>query len=68
MPRTPRPRRGRPPHREDPPKLFSTTIPTSVYALLSAISTRQGRPKSEVLTDAIRGYSRRFVDLSPIVK
>jgi hypothetical protein len=57
----PRPRRGRPPHREDPPKLFSTTIPISVYALLDDISARQGRPKSEVLTDAIRAYGRRVL-------
>jgi hypothetical protein len=37
--------------------------------LLDDISARQGRPKSEVLTDAIRAYSRR-VDalLRPISK
>jgi hypothetical protein len=68
MLRTLRPRRGRPPHRDDPPKLFSTTIPTSVYALLSDIATRQGRPKSEVLTDAIRGYGRRVSFLKPMSK
>jgi hypothetical protein len=52
-------RRGRPAHADDPPKLFSTTIPTSVYGLLCDVSETQRRPKSEVLADAIRAYARR---------
>ena len=68
MPRTTRPRRGRPPHWDDPPKLFSTTIPSSVYALLCEISERQRRAKSEILTDAIRGYARRFDELRHMSK
>jgi hypothetical protein len=52
-------RMGRPRHADDPPKLFSTTIPTSVYELLCEVAEIQRRPKSEVLTDAIRAYARR---------
>ena len=52
-------RRGRPAHADDPPKLFSTTIPTSVYELLCEVAEIQRRPKSEILTDAIRAYARR---------
>jgi hypothetical protein len=51
---------GRPAHHDDPPKLFSTTIPTSAYELLSRISDAQNRPKSEVLADALRAYGRRM--------
>ena len=54
-----RARLGRPKN-IDPPKLFSTTLPTSSYKLLSALSEAQHRTKSEVLTDALRAYSRRF--------
>ena len=53
-------RLGRPAHRDDPPKLFSTTIPTSIYEALDELSRKHGRPKSELLTDAIRAYARRF--------
>jgi hypothetical protein len=60
MKKKPQRTRGRPAHRDDPPKLFSTTIPESVYTLLSAIATMQNRPKSEVLTDALRAYGRRI--------
>ena len=52
-------RYGRPRH-SDRPKLFSTTIPESVYALLCEIAEIQRRPKSEVLTDAIRAYARHI--------
>lgn len=51
--------RGRPPN-TDPPTLFSTTLPTSVYKLLSDLSEAQHRTKSEILTDALRAYARRF--------
>jgi len=54
-----RPKLGRPKN-IDPPKLFSTTLPTTTYRLLSALSEAQHRTKSEVLTDALRAYSRRF--------
>jgi len=53
-------RRGRPRHSDDPPKLFSTTIPESVYKVLDGLARSQGRPKSEILADAIRAYARRF--------
>jgi hypothetical protein len=52
-------RRGRPPN-TDPPKLFSTTLPESVYKLISDLSEAQHRTKSEILTDALRAYARRF--------
>jgi len=68
MTRTSRQRLGRPPHLDDPPKLFSTTIPKSVYFLLDDIASRQGRPKSEVLADAIRAYGRRIAHLKHISK
>ena len=55
---------GRPPN-IDPPKLFSTTLPTSVYKLLSDLSEVQHRTKSEVLTDALRAYARRFKENLP---
>jgi len=60
MPKEQPKKRGRPAHKEDPPKLFSTTIPISVYEALVALSERQERPKSEILADAIRAYARRF--------
>jgi hypothetical protein len=53
-------RRGRPPHRDDPPKLFATTLPESVHNLLDDLSKVQRRPKSEIITDAVRAYSRRI--------
>jgi len=59
--RAKKPARGRPKN-ADPPKLFSTTLPESVYDLLTALSEHQHRTKSEVLTDALKGYARRFED------
>lgn len=52
-------RRGRPPNL-DPPRLFSTNLPESVYGLLSRLAEAQHRTKSEVLSDALRAYARRF--------
>ena len=51
--------RGRPPNL-DPPKLFSTTLPESVYELLCDLADAQHRTKSEILTDALKAYARRF--------
>jgi hypothetical protein len=59
MKRKSKPRIGRPPHTDDPPQLFSTTIPESVYGLLRELSEKQNRPKSEILSDALRAYARR---------
>jgi hypothetical protein len=56
-----RPKRGRPPN-IDRPKLFSTTLPESIYELLARLADAQHRTKSEILTDAIRAYARRFMD------
>ena len=53
-------RPGRPAHSDDPPKIFSTTLPESVHELLSDIAKRQKRPKSEILAEAVRAYARRF--------
>jgi hypothetical protein len=52
-------RRGRPAHLDDPPVMVGTTVPRSVYRLLNDLSVRLNRPKSEILADAIRSYSRR---------
>jgi hypothetical protein len=60
--RAKRRRRGRPANL-DPPKLFSTTLPSIVYDMLSKLSTAQHRTKSEILTDAIQAYARRFHEL-----
>ena len=57
-----KPGRGRPKN-IDPPKLFSTTLPESVYDLLGQLAGAQGRTKSEILTDALRAYARRFTDI-----
>src|SRR5216684_1860030 len=46
MTRTPRARLGRPPHTDDPPHLFSTTIPESVYGMLCALSDGLHQTKS----------------------
>jgi hypothetical protein len=54
--------RGRPANL-DPPKLFSTTLPTRVYEMLSKLSEAQHRTKSEILTDALHAYARRFQQL-----
>jgi hypothetical protein len=51
---------GRPRHDDDPPKLFSTTIPSSIYRLLVDLSARHRRTKSAILTEALRAYARRF--------
>jgi hypothetical protein len=53
---------GRPPNL-DPPHLFSTTVPKSIYKLLSQLADAQHRTKSEVLTDALRAYARRFKEV-----
>jgi hypothetical protein len=54
-------KRGRPRHVDDPAHQFSTTIPDSVRVLLTELSEVQQRPKSEVISDAIRAYARRFI-------
>jgi predicted DNA-binding protein len=54
--------RGRPANL-DPPKLFSTTLPSTIYETLSKLAEAQHRTKSEILTDAIQAYARRFKDL-----
>lgn len=54
--------RGRPKN-IDTATLFSTTLPESVLDLLQKLSEAQHRTKSEIITDAVRGYARRFQDL-----
>jgi hypothetical protein len=58
--RTPRAKRGRPAHRDDPPILLSTTIPSSIDRLLREISERLQRPRSELLSEAVRALARRY--------
>jgi hypothetical protein len=60
MSRTPRIRRGRPPHSDDPPVFLGTTIPRSADNILRELSVRLGRPRSELLAEAIRFLSRRY--------
>jgi metal-responsive CopG/Arc/MetJ family transcriptional regulator len=55
-------RRGRPKN-IDEAILFSTTLPKSVLELLDKLSKLQHRTKSEILSDAVRAYARRFTDL-----
>jgi hypothetical protein len=55
---------GRPPH-ADPPRLFSTNIPTSLYERVDRWSKATGQPKSVHLEAALRAYLGRheeFVD------
>jgi hypothetical protein len=40
-----------------------TTLPESVIHLLENLAEAQHRTKSEVVSDAIRGYARRFADV-----
>ena len=54
--------RGRPANL-DPPKLFSTTLPSTVYDMLAKLAEAQHRTKSEILTDALHAYARRFHEL-----
>jgi hypothetical protein len=61
-------KRGRPAHTDDPPVLLSTTIPTSIDRLLRDLSTRIGRPRSELVADAVRAYARRFPNIKHIQK
>ena len=60
--RSKRRRPGRPANL-DPPKLFSTTLPSTVYDMLAKLAEAQRRTKSEILTDALHAYARRFNDL-----
>jgi hypothetical protein len=57
---------GRPPHVDDPPVLLSTSIPTSVDRTLRELSAVLGRPRSELLADAIRAYARKYADIKSI--
>jgi hypothetical protein len=68
MARTQKPKRGRPAHTDDPPKLLSTSIPTSVDEMLREMSDKLNRPRSELLADAIRAYARRYPNLKSIKK
>lgn len=63
-----RPKLGRPAHADDPPVLLSTSIPSSVDGTLRDLSAKLGRPRSELLADAIRAYARRYPDLKSMKK
>jgi hypothetical protein len=60
--------RGRPPHADDPPVLLSTSIPTSIDRILRELSAKLGRPRSELLADAITAYARRYADIKSMKK
>ena len=68
MARTARPRRGRPAHTDDPPVLLSTSIPTSTDRLLRDMSEKLSRPRSQLLSEAIRAYARRFPEINTRTK
>jgi hypothetical protein len=53
-------KKGRPAHTDDPPRMVGTTVPESVIGLLNQLTIRLERPKSEILSDAIRAYARRY--------
>jgi len=57
--------RGRPPHLDDPPVALNTTIPESVDLLLRVLSAQTGRPRSELLTEAIRAQAKRLSKKKP---
>jgi metal-responsive CopG/Arc/MetJ family transcriptional regulator len=68
MTRVPVKKRGRPKHADDPPVLLSTSIPQSVDHLLRELSQQLGRPRSELIADAVRAYARRYPELKPMKK
>jgi hypothetical protein len=59
MAKTPRRRLGRPPHTDDPPIFFGTTIPTSIHRLIVELSEELSRTRSQVIAEAIVAYARR---------
>jgi predicted transcriptional regulator len=40
-----------------------TTLPESIVEIVKKLAETQHRTKSEVVSDAIRGYARRFADV-----
>jgi predicted transcriptional regulator len=40
-----------------------TTLPWSIVEIVKKLAEAQHRTKSEVVSDAIRGYARRFADV-----
>ena len=68
MARTQKPKRGRPAHTDDPPVLLSTSIPGSVDRILRELAVRSGRPRSELIADAVLAYARRFLELKSMKK
>jgi hypothetical protein len=55
-----RSRRGRPAHSDDPPVLLATTVPQSVDRVLRELSAKTGRPRSELLSEAVQTLTRRY--------
>ena len=46
-----------PKHADDPPVKLMTTVPESVSELLDSLKQRLGRPRSEIIADAVRDGS-----------
>jgi len=59
MAKTPRRRLGHPPHTDDPPIFFGTTIPTSTHKLIVELSEELSRTRSQIIAEAILAYARR---------
>jgi hypothetical protein len=49
---------GRPKHTDDPPVKLMTTIPKSIDRLLTVLKERTGRPRSELIAEALRSYAK----------
>jgi len=59
MAKTTRRRLGRPPHTDDPPVFFGTTIPTRIHKLIVELSEELSRTRSQIIAEAILAYARR---------
>lgn len=59
MPRTIRPKIGRPPH-ADPPVFVATNLPKSLRDELRELARVSGIPMSQHLSDAVAGYLWRI--------
>ena len=50
---------GRPKHTDDPPVILATNIPKSLDRVLREHAKATGRPRSELLAEAIRAYLKK---------
>jgi hypothetical protein len=55
---------GRPPHLDDPPISFATTLSESTIARLTRLHEQLGRPRSEIIAKALQVYEQ----MQPLLK